>query len=337
MKKAPVVALGILIVVMGIYFAITVEPNTTVVAPWTIDAPDALKRVEIVPAEGGETAIIVLEKRDGDWWLTRPLEARASADTARKLNELFSQPIKTDDLPLDANDARAYLLDEPSAVRLSAYNKGADQPAVELLVGKEIMVPQTGVRRTYIKQPNATKIYRAQAALGDFVREPLSNLRTRSMVDLDAAQISALTVTELPHADASDAQPPTKLKLVRDQGLWHMKTPTPAELQAAAAQARDLDQLKVDVLMQQIATVRAAGFADDKTPADVGLEPAKIRIDLISSNQEHALRLGDATEDQKIFAKFDDGPIFTLSQTLAGYLHPEPAGLLEDAPAEAHE
>lgn len=334
MKKASVVAIGILIVVVGIYFLIAVEPNTTVVAPWTIEAPDALNRVEIVPPEGGEAAMIVLERRDGEWWLTRPIESRASTDTAQKLDELFSQPIKTDDLPLDATNARAYLLDEPSAVRLSAYNKGADQPAVDVLVGKEIMVAQTGARRTYIKQPNAEKIYRAQAAMGDFVREPLADLRTRSMVDLDAAQISALTVTRRADADAADPEDVTQLKLVRDQGLWHMKTPAPANLQADSPQPRELDQLKVDALMRQVAMVRAAGFADDKKPTDVGLDPAKLRIDLISSSQDHVLRLGDTTEDQKIFAKFDDGPIFILDQTLAGHLHPDPTTLLEDAPAE---
>jgi hypothetical protein len=333
MKKGPLIAIGILVVLAGIYLLTDDDPATKVEAPMTIAAVENLSRLEIVPPEESDAELIVFEKREDDWWITRPVEARASRSAQREINALFDAPIKTDDLDLDEEKLRSYLLDEPSAVRLSAYAEGSDKPALELVVGEEIEVAETGVRRTYIQKAGESQVYRAQIGLGDFLREPVSELRTREMVDLDASDVTSVTVAARAASESGDSAKTTKLKLTLEEEAWKMVEPAFDEI---AEEGETLDESKVKSLVRRLAGLRADGFADDKKAAEVGLEPALTTVTMEVDGETHILRLGESVEDKKIYAKFDDGPIFTIGQSTGDRLTPEADSLLK-APEEEDE
>lgn len=330
MKKAPIVALGILAVLAGVFFLLRKTPTTTIKTPMTLHALKHITRVEAIRPEGKKREMVVFERSDGEWWISSPIDARVSQQADAELSALFARPIATDDRKLDAQKLDEYGLDKSSALRLSVYRRGEEQAARELDIGNEIRVPRTGVRRTYIKKTGEPGVYRAQAGLGDFWRKPLSELRTHQVVDLDASAIRALNISaSQPAADDVDkAQKPAlyKLKLIHKDYVWAMVEPQPAGSEEVG-HALDVD--KVNALASAIAELRAEKFVDDKQPEAVGLKPARTTLMIESVTGTHILRLGDAAGGQNIYARFDDGPIFTLSQSTGARLHPSADSLLK--------
>lgn len=337
MKLAPYLLLALVIVLGAVFFLSYPKTQGTVKAPLTLPALEHAERVEVIRPDGATRAIVVFEKSDGVWWLTRPIEAQVSRAAEVELNGLFARPIATDDLDLDPKKRDDYGLDDASAVQVSIYEKGREQAALALRVGHEVQVPRTGVRRTYIQKEDDPRVYRAQIGLGHFFRAPLSELRTRQVVGLDASSIRALNIQASPAAEqAADPAPEAeryRLKLIHMDYAWALAEPQLGQGGEDGQDAPALDLERVDALVRTVAELRADGFAEDKTPEQVGLEPAAFSIIIETPVGTHVLRLGDAAPGQKVYARFDDGPIFTLNQSTGALLRPSAASLLK-SPAQ---
>jgi hypothetical protein len=305
MKKSAWIALFLLSMLAGVFFVIRDEPKTSVRAPMTIESVDQLGRVEIVPpgsARGGE--LIVLENQAGTWQMTRPHQSELSPSTQATLGGLFAKDIRTDDLALSIDKIEKYGLDAASAVKLSAYSRGSEDAALELEIGKEISVAQTGARRTYLKKTGEEEPYRAQMALGDFVRQSADELRLKSMVELDPEAFMDVTIT---HRDGAET------RIVRELDAWELVGPL-----LGAESMNKLDQKAVARLNITLARVRAVDFADEKDPAEVGLEPARVTVAIETiDDQRHVLEVGDEAEGGKVYARFDDGVVFTVAKSVA--------------------
>ena len=338
MKLVPYLLLALVIVLGAVFFLSYPRTPSTVEAPLTLPAVEQIERVEVIRPDGEKRAMLVFEKSDGAWWITRPIEARASEAAEVELNGLFAQPIVTDDLKLDPKKLDAYGLNEASVVQVSVYDKGRAQAALTLDIGKEIQIPQTGVRRTYLKTAQDARVYRAQIGMGRFFRAPIGELRTRRVIDLDASGIRALNIqaAPMPEGEAAEASPRYHVKLIHKDYVWALAEPA-LEADSEVAQTLDLD--KVNALVGVIAGLRAEAFVDDKKPADVGLEPASVSMIIETLSGTHILGFGDAAPGPSRYARFDDGPIFTLSESTSARLQPSAASLLKTSenptPADA--
>lgn len=316
MKKSAWVAIGVLVVLVGVFLAIRETPEKTVKAPMTIPAVAGMNRVEIVPP-GDDGELVVLEKTEDTWRMTRPVESALSQRAQDKLGKLFAKKVRTDDIDLASAKAAELAIDDASAVKVSAYGEAGDSPALELLVGEEVTIPETRVRRTYVRKPGKDKIYRAQMALGDFVRTPPSGLRSKTIAQLDTDKISAVTIAR--SADGAE-RPATTLHLEKAKDDWTMTQPqAPGEL----------DKVKVHALLRALSHLRAAGFADDAKPAEVGLQPAKTKVTIQTGQSAHTLRIGEPTDDQKVYVRFDDGDIFTVRKSTVDRLAPSAGELVK--------
>jgi|GEM_PF-3641974 len=338
MKLVPYLLLALVIVLGAVFFLSYPRTPSTVEAPLTLPAVEQIERVEVIRPDGEKRAILVFEKSDDAWWITRPIEARASEAAEVELNGLFAQPIATDDLKLDPKKLDAYGLNEASVVQVSVYDKGRAQAAIALDIGKEIEIAQTGVRRTYIKTAEAERVYRAQIGFGRFFRAPLGELRTRQVVDIDAAGIRALNIQAAPTPEGDEAAALARyhVKLIHKDYAWALAAPALGE-DSEVAQSLDLD--KVNALAEAIAGLRAEAFVDAKKPAEVGLEPAAVSMIIETPSRTHILSFGDAAPGEFVYARFDDGPIFTLSESTSARLQPSAASLLKTSenptPADA--
>ncbi len=333
MKKSAWITIGLLVVLVGVFFAVRRTPQKTIHTPLTIHKVADLSRVEIVPAKSAQAGatkdgpkdgaaqapkLVVFEKKDDGWWLTRPLKSKVSESTARTLGDLFAKKVRTDDLDFSAKKAKDYGLDDDSVVKVSAYGKSKDSPALELEVGKEISIPQTHVQRTYIRKPGKDKIYRAQMALGRFVRKPVSAYRSREIAKLDEDAITDVTIAESAAAATkkAEARPAQTIHLHKDGDDWKMVEP-----KLDAAKDGKLSKPKVASLVRSLAHLRANGFADGTSGADAGFEPARATLTIKAGDKTHTLVLGTPA-DKKNYVQFDGGTVYTLPNYSANRLVP---------------
>ncbi|MBA2662094.1 MAG: hypothetical protein H0U74_07335 [Bradymonadaceae bacterium] len=183
MKRPSWIALGVLVALGVLFFGIRPKPVTTVDSPRLFVNDDvALSRIEFTGA-GAQGARTVLEKRDGIWWVAEPVEAPVNKRVAAQIEAQLFHGIYADDLAVAANRAEHFEVSDDRAVMLAVFTQRADQPALELLVGREITVEQTGARRTYVRRPGKPTIFRAQAAIGELVRLSVDALQERPVAD----------------------------------------------------------------------------------------------------------------------------------------------------------
>ncbi len=314
MKRGTFVVLGILVALLLIWFVVSDEPRQFERAPLTIEKVENLDRLEITPpaggsgseqgddsggesdsAQGGEAPeLIALEKRDGEWWLSQPLEAPVAEDVASTIDEQLVQTIETDALDIQGDDPREYRLDEASAVALPLFGDGSDSPVHRLIVGEQFEVDGTGAVRTFIRQPDDERIYRAQAEIGELVRNSVDEFRSNQVVDLER---DALTRLEWNRADG----PAIVLEQADEGDGWTLSRPQVDW---------KLDTGAVDSIVGALSDLTAEEFADDKSAAEIGLESPAGRLTAETKDGSTELLIGrvDGDEEPTYYAKLADEP-----------------------------
>jgi len=305
MQRGTIIALTILVALGVVYFATRTTTRQTQRAPLTVEKVENLDRIRIVPPGGeGEsqqpdagsgsdsdaseapTQKVVLEKRDDGWWVTKPVEAPAAESVAEDIDELFGQSIETDALELGTDQAQ-YGVGTRAGIELSLFGGGASEPSVRLVVGEQIEVDNTGAGRTFIRKPDSSEIYRAQAALGSFVRQSVEEFRSDEIVDLDKEKLSRL---EWKRPDGST------IVLEKKEGDWKMLRPQVDW---------SLDSGAVSSIGSALAGLSAEGFADGRSAGEIGLETPATRLSFEAGDDSGTLLVGTAEADggTKYYAK----------------------------------
>jgi hypothetical protein len=320
MKRNTVVALVILAALTGLYFAVREQPETEVDSPMTLEKVEGLSRIEITPAPGGSDEegggdgesendtdsdrpdLIAFEKKEGEWWLTRPVESPVADDVAGTLDDAFGSAIRTDDLKLSPDDASTYEVDDPQGVTVALYGKDASSPVHELVVGKQMSVPGTGVERTYVRRAGSKKIYRAQFAIGDFVRKNVGDFRSKTILNLDEASISTLTF------ERNDG---TTIALEKKDGSWTIARP---EVDF------EIDEGEVQSIVGALASLNASGFASDQDLSALGLKEPTVRLTVSTGDSESTLLLGrvEGNKEPMFHVKKPDEPFKYELSTYTG-------------------
>lgn len=269
MNRGTLVAVVVLIVLVGVFFVSREDTPQYEESPLTVKKVEGLSRIEIEPPSGGQgdseedsakdgaSERIVLEKREDEWWLVEPVESPTSDSTVRTIESELASTFDSDDLQIDASEEnkKNYDLQEGTRARIRLYGAESDEPAVDLYVGKQISVDQTDAERTFLQEPGGDQIYRGSAAIGEFVRQSADEFRSKSISDFSKDDV---TRVEWQYEDG------LTMVLEREEESWKLVRPQVEW---------ELDESAVDGVTGSLATMTAAGFADDSEPSEVGLEP----------------------------------------------------------------
>jgi hypothetical protein len=296
MKKTTWIVLGVLVALVGIFFAVKDEPVKEVEPPLVIEPVADLQRIEVVPPDTEDDAarpdLIVFERTDKAWRLTSPVEADLKARFATQLDEAFADPIRTDDFKLSADKSEEYGLTEQTSVRVSLFAKGADQPAVELRVGEQIRVPQTGVERTYITRVGDDGLYRAQVALGELLRQPLDGIRSREIYSTPQDTLSTVRIT---HPSG------TVVELSRDKSAWRLaRNGEPVDF--------ELDDGRISRALRTYSTLNASGFYDPGEAETDALPDPGYTVDIDTGAEKTTLRVGELESGTGAFVVVEGTP-----------------------------
>ncbi|MFB6263253.1 MAG: DUF4340 domain-containing protein [Bradymonadaceae bacterium] len=303
MKRGTAIALGILVALLGLYFVTKEEPATTVRTPWTIEKVSNLHRIEIVPPKTsggsgeGEKAekkksdrpdLIALEKRDGEWWLTAPLEAPAAEDVGKKIEDVFGSDLRTDDLRFDPKKAGEYEV-------------------------------STGAERTYVRRPGKKRIYRAQAAFGDFVRRDVSEFRSKEVFDAKKKKISRL---EFRHRDG------TTIVLKKSGNKWKLLRPDVEW---------ELDTNEAESIAGALSSLSATGFAPDASLSGLNLDPPSATVKVTADGNTSELLVGRVKKNDQTtyYVKKPDKPFrYELSNYAGSNLYTTLTDIRSKTPRE---
>lgn len=288
------IALALVVIIAVLYFAVSSEsaPEDRTVE---FAAISGLERVEVMPPAGDEgPEMIVLERGDdGQWWIVRPVEALADWRKTQRLEQVFSDLLKTDDIVIDAERADDYDLDEQRAVRLALFGAGDERPALELLVGREFEVVQTGARRTFVRRPGEDQIYRAHAAFGELVRLGVDEWRDAAIVSVGDEGIEQVVIR---HRDGHE------VGIERRDRDWRLVEGPAADV--------GLDGQKATRIAATIGRLKAVGFTE-RTPEELGLDTPDAVVEITTGTDDIRLDIvrresEEEDEQDRFFARRDE-------------------------------
>jgi hypothetical protein len=255
--------------------------------------------------DAGDT-LLVLERRDGDWVLTSPVETGADADAVERYlralreTEIEGEPLQDSTaVAADPGVLADYGLDNPRlAVHLGLLADAA--PADTFYFGDDTPTD----RFTYLRRSGrAPEVLRVRAWRYDNLAKGLHDLRDRRLLAFDKEQVRRLRLRH----DGSEVD------IVRQEGTWRLTAPW----------NRAADGTAIDGLLDRLHSERTERIVDEvpdaQRLADAGLAPGQESVEVTlwlgEDRAEKRLRLGSVADDGERHALDTSRPHLFLVDT----------------------
>lgn len=306
MKKSTVIAIVALVLVLVAFFVTRKEVTNTVQVPYVVQKVDDLARVELT-RPGAE--LVIFEKSDSGWSMTKPVNAPIEGAVEKELEAIFAGEIRTDDLRFSKDKVESYELTEDLGTKVSLYAKGASAPSVEFTIGKEVDIDRR-FRRSFIKTATG-KAYRAQRSL-EVLRQPVDDLRSKTILNGDRNDVSNIKIT------SEDGI----IELSKAGDEWQMIAPVAG---------MPLEKSIVQGTVSSLSRLRATGFADDKKPSEMGLDPPRASVVARVGDTDVILDVAHVGADWYV-RKRGEAFIYTIGSSTGNGLVPDVASLRDRVP-----
>ena len=204
-------------------------------------SPEAVTRLAMTE---GDTSVECV-RRDGQWFLTRPLEARADEARIKRVIDA-----------LDNSRVRETLSPERLVQRhLTLASFGLETPRARILVGNDSRVDEILVGDesplgdlVYLQIKGASDVLGSICKLSDILPMDLDSIRDRSVFPMGLKKITRL---ELKHSGGF-------MQLAFREGQWRIQQPIDTRA----------DNRRVELLLQSLMALRIVSFATADAPAD---------------------------------------------------------------------
>lgn len=230
------------------------------------------------------------EKRNGTWFVTHPIEAKAdSQEIENLLSELRALQVLT--FEADQTDANTSVQLEKS---------GLDTPRIQIKltdgnntyaldIGSEVPSENETQKSVYVKSVHQQAIYT--------VSEDIYTLLDKSVFDVRDKRVIDFQRTDTIRVEIKQDQETTVCTKNHDS-TWELQTPT-GKMKA--------DAKAVDDLLFGVDSLEAAAFVEDpvRNLASYGLVPPSIEVAFTQRGEEKpaVLLIGDYTKDGTVYVK----------------------------------
>jgi hypothetical protein len=216
---------------------------------------------------------IALEKRDGVWRMTAPVDALADEMTVKNLLHAIA----------DAEVKKT--IDDPPA-DLAPF--GLAQPMVSVgMTGKNGALPTLKVGKTtavsfstYVQRDDQPKIYLTGSGFHAGMDKQPKDLRDKTVIDVNEADVTAITLSGAGGG----------VTLAKRDGAWQIDAPAPLHA----------DNNAVRAFLSSLRNLRATDFANDNPAAadlvTYGLDNPQRQITLHAGDQDTTLQVGKEFE-----------------------------------------
>ena len=231
---------------------------------------------------------IILAQRDGSWRLTKPADTAADDLAVKNLVRAIAEAEAKKTIDDPPQDLLPFGLAPPFVTITITTKDGTTLPVVK--VGKTTAVSAS----TYVQRADRPTVYLTASSFRTGVDKQPKDLRDKSIVAFNDADVTALT---LRGADGAAVQLAKK-----NGGEWWIEQPAPYRA----------DNNAVRALLSTLRNLRATDFANDNpAPADLaayGLAPAQRELILqVGTDKTVTVQVGNST-DQGIYIRAGDRP-----------------------------
>ncbi len=234
------------------------------------------------------------EKRDGTWFVTHPIEAKA--DT-QEIEDLLSELRLLQVSTFEADKADANI---PAQLEKT----GLDTPRIQIKltdgnntyaldIGSEVP-PENGTQESvYVKSVHQEAIYTVSDDIYKLLNKSVFDLRDKRVIDFQRTDTIRIAIFIRRQQDKE-----TAVCTKNYDNTWELQTPT-GKVKA--------DAKAVDDLLFGVDSLEAAAFVDTpvKNFASYGLASPSIEVTFTQRGQEKpaVLRIGDYTKDGTVYVK----------------------------------
>lgn len=269
------------------------------------DAP-----VDRVDLEMGGKKVTLARADKGRWTLTPPEGARADRFKVRQILNVFQEPLSSvvSSVP-KAADLPVFGLDDATRIRVTLFQGGAAQASLDI---GSVQKPEGGAYGegdTFVRVPGQDRAYRLIARdLRRPFEEGLKGLRDKKVFDFEAADVTAVSVSNPSAADEADRA----IDLVSEEKAVEGEAKDPARKPDRVwrfAAPAGVPAGDVKSFASSVASLYVQEFADE-LPAGVVLGPDAYRVTLtLGGGRKVGLALS-ATKDDAAWAQVDGVPGF---------------------------
>src|SRR5579862_7623944 len=261
------------------------------------------------PGQAGDMPIH-FEKRNGVWWIAEPVDTQADLSTAEGIVDQLAEDRVTQSEPGTEDRRKAYGLEPPQASIEFQLQNGSKHT---LLIGNKDFSGDS----VYTVIDRGQSVALLPATLGDSASKPVQQLRDRSVLHLDTANLQRVEI----HDENGDIVL-TSTKDKPDQ--WTIEEP-------AAQKGKHAPAWKV---IDPFTSLQATDVIDHPGPKQTATlaNPAIRAVFTLTDGKQVTLRISKPSGDT-LYAQASDNPaLYTLSKQALDSLNLKPADLsLSDA------
>jgi hypothetical protein len=298
-------ATGVLVVLLGALFLVQKSAREEAVAHSVTAVSAALPQVKVsaddaekltkLEIKNGSKTDVVLEKEGDTWKLTKPVNYAANQQNVKSAIDNLKEIQLKDVLDTGKDQYGTYDLGDDKAVHVEAF-KGGDK-VVDVYFGK------SGSRGQMTRVAEKDGVYIATGYSSYLYSREVKDWRDRELLKFEDTNVVNATVT---NENGS-------FSFSKNGENWtgtYKGKPIP-----------NFDQEKVKDMLRAYRTLSADDFADDKTPADVGLDkPAVVTFTLKDNGGTLRLNVGKTTSSSGRYAQKEGNPTtFTISSWAADW------------------
>jgi len=215
------------------------------------------------------------KKKEREWWLTKPTEARADNLAVDDVLDAIKN-LEAKDFVDDVKSLSAYGLDKPTVVARLDFGKDEDDIVVKLgkhtqQAVKDETSPSTSTPKdmVYCMTDGRDEIFLVEADIETKLNKKPIDLRDTDIVDFESNKVNKVTI---------ERKGEKTIELVKADGKWSIQKPEFANAEFS----------KVDNLLWDLKDLKAADFLDDKpiNPSVSGLSNPEIRVELSLEGQK---------------------------------------------------
>ena len=280
-------------------------PADTSKPAFSVDASNVNSFTLAHPAQTGDVPIR-FEKRNGTWWIAQPIDARADQSVADGIVDQLAEDRITQTEPGTEDRRKAYGLDPPQASIEFDLGNGAKHT---LLIGNKDFSGDS----VYTIIDGAANVSLLPATLSGSTDKPVQQLRDRSILHLDAANLQRVEIH-----DANGDIVLTSTKGKPDE--WTIDAPAAQKGKLAASWK----------VFDPFTNLQADDVIDRPAPKQIALlaNPAIRAIFTSADGKQVTLRISKPSGDI-LYAQASDGPaLYTLRKQALDGLNLKPADLL---------
>jgi hypothetical protein len=259
-----------------------------------LSSDDADKITKIVVNNAGK-GDVVLEKQGDAWTLTKPVKFPANQQNVKSLLDNLKEIKLKDVIDNGKTQYATYDLGDDKSVHVEAYKDAAK--AIDLYFGK------SGTRGQMTRVSDKEGVYVATGYSSYLYARDLKDWRDREMLKFDDANVTAVALNN-------------------DNGAFTFAKSGDAWSGSFKGKAiKSFDPEKVKDMLRAYKALTAEDFADDKAPAEAGLDkPATLAVTLKDGAAPLKVNVGKTSTGSSRYAQKEGSPtVYVVSSYAADW------------------